>query len=358
MAREKVSPGKGESLWGGQLPNYELVPLEYDEIQVAAIQMNPIMDVDPRKPKAMVRANLKRMLELCEQASETFAAPLWAQGNYQKRINLVAFPEFTLTGYSHQRTREDWLNIAIEVPGGEEIKAIARMAKKLNCYIEFASHIQEKDWPGHYFNTSMIVDPEGKLIHKHWKAYSGGPGFEWATTVHEVLDEFVDRYGWDAVWPVARTPIGNIATYVCSESFAPENARIFAMKGAEILCLSIAGGGWDNRSGKLRVAFRAQCINSGLWGIYSNSRDGGSMIVDPDGRIMAEALDSGEKVVSYIIPIGLFRAAHSKPYIRTELYTPVLENYSGKYPPNMYSNSGVPKTRMDACRLASKHARW
>ena len=42
----------------------------------------------------------------------------------------------------------------------------------------------------------VLVGPDGAVIHNHWKAYGGFPGvLEYATTVHDVLDEFVERYG-------------------------------------------------------------------------------------------------------------------------------------------------------------------
>lgn len=59
----------------------------------------------------------------------------------------------------------------------------------------------------HYFSASVIVGPQGTVIHKHWKAIRDPGRLEYATTVHDVLDEFVERYGWDAVWPVARTAL-------------------------------------------------------------------------------------------------------------------------------------------------------
>jgi len=46
-------------------------------------------------------------------------------------------------------------------------------------------------------------------MYVHWKAYWGFPGIgtEYATTVYDVLDEYVGPIRLDAVWPVAVTPI-------------------------------------------------------------------------------------------------------------------------------------------------------
>jgi len=328
--------------------DYPRVPLELERVQVCPVQFTSDWNIDPKNPKPAVQKNLNRMLELATEAA------LWGS-------KLLVFPEFTITGYSFTWTREEWLRIAIEVPDGPEMMAIRQKAKELKVYIVFGSHSKHKDWPGHYFNSSIIVDPNGEMIHWHWKAYfgSGPSAFEWGTTVHDVLDEFLERYGWDAVWPVAKTPIGNIATMVCSEAFTPEHARMYALKGVEILIHSNGGGGPENSYGKWMRIFIASVIAAGCYGIMSNSHDGGSLICDPDGRILNQAADRADTpFIRYTIPIADFRKIHKAPFIRTELIAPVYQQYIGKYPPNLYSDYGVPAHGQAAGQLAEEHARW
>jgi len=333
--------------WEVGRTDYERVPLAVDRIQVCPVQLTSDWKIDPKNPKPVIRKNLDRMLELCTQAA------LWES-------KLLVFPEYTLEGKDFNWTREDWQRVAIEVPDGEEMMAIRQKAKELGVYIVFCAHTKHKDWPGHYFNSSMIVDSNGELILWHWKAYAGGPSkYAWETTVHDVLDEFVERYGWDAVWPVARTPIGNIATLVCSEAILHEHARMYAMKGAEILCFCMCGYGWEHDNGKFIINSRAECITSNLYGIYSNSFDGGSMIIDPHGRILNQAADHCDTpLVRYVIPIEDFRKNHTTPFVRTELIVPVYQQYVGKYPPNLYSDYGVPSDGDAVNKLAEEHARW
>ncbi|MFC2018657.1 nitrilase-related carbon-nitrogen hydrolase [Chloroflexota bacterium] len=337
-----------------QSPDYDVVPLEYDDIGVVACQMGTRVLVDPKNPKEGRKQNLDHMSFLMERAmGASFSKIL-----QEKRLHLLVFPEFGLTGMNNSWTREEFERIAIDVPG-EETEAIGRKAKELDCYVVFCAHTKDRDWPGHYFHSSLIVDPKGEVIHQHWKAYTRGPGLvEYATTVHDVLDEFVDRYGWDAVWPVARTPIGNIATFICSEGFAPETARAFAFQGAEIICWCIAGGGDEYQSGKLRTQMRAYCGENEVYGVYCTLSNGGSMIVDPYGRVLNQAVDCRSTVVYDTIPISSFRAKHKRPYLRTEIYVASLEHNEGKWPANMYSKYGVPSSNQDAARLFSKYSRW
>ena len=340
---------------------YATVPLKQDEVWVAAVQMNPVT-IDPARPQKGITRNLEHMLELCDA---TCAYPL-------RRPELLVFPEFTLNGFDNRWTKKDWMRIAVMVPG-PETDAICKKAKELGAYIAFAAHTQQADWPGHHSNSSILVGPEGKVIHVHWKAYGGFPGtLEFGTTVHDVLDEFVERYGWDAVWPVARTPIGNIATYVCSEGMVPETARVFVHQGAEILCRCIGGGGWGEQPGDQFITqFRADCAFNQVYGIYSNGgsgatvngrpvfethRGGYSMVVDPGGGVVSQAGDSREQPVTAAIPIALLRQKHRIPRIRTEIYVPIYEKCPGYVPPNLYSKY-VPQDVDDALQYSLKNFR-
>ncbi len=188
--------GKGGKPYQPPPPGgYETVPLAYDEIKVASCQMIS-EQVDPKNPEPTIQKNLKTMLSLVGQAA--------AQG-----CQLMVFPEFALNLgpivqgprvglFTLRFTREDWLRAAIKVPG-PETEAIAAKAKEHNCYISFSSYTQEpEEWPGHFFNASVIIGPSGDIIYNHWKNYWGYPGIgtEYASRVYDVLDEFVERYGW------------------------------------------------------------------------------------------------------------------------------------------------------------------
>ena len=336
------------------MPGYETVPLKYEGINVAAVQMNSI-NIDPTNPDVGKTRNLEYMLRFCDIAF-MFGGPK----------QLLVFPEFAITGHDSYWTREEWKKIAIMVPG-PETERISQKAKELGCYIAFGSHTQDRDWPDHFFNCSVIVSPTKGVIHTHWKAYAGFPGIglEYATTVHSVLDKFVEKNGWDVVWPVAKTPIGNIATYICSEGFAPETARMFAFNGAEILCRSISGGGPDNQQGRFILQFRADCAANRIYGIYANKctrrgigsmGGGGSMIVGPNGEILAQAQDAGEQVVQATIPISVHRKTHYLPNITTEVYVPVYKRHPGQFPPNLYTKY-LPKGFDDAKKWSLKNKR-
>jgi len=346
------------------LPNYEVVPLRSETILVAALQMSAGL-VDAKNPKPRIKENVERILWLLDCAHR--------YGD----VDLAITPELALQGLDARWTREEYLRIAIEVPG-EETELIGKKAKEHNCYIVVSGYTREKDWPEHYFNSAFIVAPTGEVIHRHWAAVAlgtlarGVPG-ELATTVQDVLDEFVERYGWDAVWPVARTDIGNIATYIGPEGCIPETARAFAFKGAEILPYCNCGGSKVHTAGPglgdLRIANRTNCSCNDVYGIYANMArtpmwglpedrgSGFSQIADPYGRILAQSNSADETIVTERIPIALFRQRHSIPIIRKELYAAAYNQYRAKYPANLFSEYR-PKDGADAARYIAPKLLW
>ena len=162
----------------------------------------------------------------------------------------------------------------------------------------------------------------------------------------------------------------------CSEGHFPETARAFAFNGAEILVCSTANSGAITDFpgvGSRTIRMRSDCAASHLYGVFvdstgsgirfrgkslpENASGGGSMVVDPFGRILQKANDSREQAPRATIPIGFFRAKHEIPMIRTEIYVPVLQQHPGRVPPNLYSKY-LPRDAEDALCWSLQHARY
>jgi len=336
------------------LPNYEVLPLRSEEISVAALQMTT-KTVDPKNPRPVVKENLEHLLWLIDITQE------------QGPADLVCLPEFTLQGSAARLWgREDMLRLAIDLPG-EETELIGQKAKEYNCYIIVSSYTKEKDWPNHYFNASFMLGPSGQVISNHWKAHFDPGYLEQATTTHDVLDEFVERYGWDAVWPIARTDIGNISHFTCSEGFNPETYRAYAFKGGEILVWSLTGGGGGSEVQYLGHAYYGR---NDVYGVSANAAlrpahiyspevagSGLSYIFENTGRVMAQTYVPHEYIIRATIPMASYRKKHTIPVLRQEIYAPVYANYVGKYPANLYSKY-LPEDHVDGLNYARKEARW
>ncbi len=182
-------------------------------------------------------------------------------------------------------------------------------------------------------------------------------------TIYDLLDRYVEVYGKEAIWPVARTDIGNIATTPCL--FEPEIMRAYAVRGTELFIRrGTAIGGIQTR-----IDFQAQCMCNGIYGILVNhavtpSQEqladlncGWSCIIDNRGNVVAEANSVQETIVTAVIPIAEYRRKHSIPVLTKEIYQPLFEEYESKYPPNMFAQ-GVPQDLSEAGEMLKRQIRW
>jgi predicted amidohydrolase len=328
---------------------YPCQPLRTDDINVAVVQSIVRTIVDTQNPEKERKKNLDHMCWLVDQAI-----------GFGKK-DLVVFHEFPLSGFNFHWTREECLKVAIDVPGSET-EALGQKAKQYNCYISFGAYAKLVDWPGHFINMGIIVGPSGEVIYKHWKMRNmAGMGF--STTVYDVLDPYVERYGYDAVWPIARTDIGNIAIMPCV--MEPEMARAYAMKGCEIIIRYMTGGNRDI----YKLDLQAQCVANDMFGIFVNQSvssdniyiddawSGGTCLYDSKGRLLETANSVHECLVPGEFPMAAYRKKHTLPKFFKELYMPLFEEWVSKYPPNSFSES-LPNSIADSMGHYRKIQNW
>lgn len=175
------------------------------------------------------------------------------------------------------------------------------------------------------FNIAFIIDPKGKIIHKHHKtAYFQ---LEHCTAPSDIWDRYIEKYGddpvklFEAVYPVARTEIGNIGTLICAEGSYPEAARGVALNGAEIIWRTMYPEPWMGNY-MFEIQERAHAIFNTCYVIAPNIADmyniipgspefkashGKSQIFDYRGNIISQYLGTGERYVSAIINIDGLR---------------------------------------------------
>jgi predicted amidohydrolase len=301
-----------------------------------------------------LKANLDHMIELIDASFyyTTVGKP-----------DILFFHEFPLTGWK-KWTRAEILKFAITIPG-PETEALAKKAKQYGCYIIFGSYVQDKTWPGHVLSITTIIGPDGSIVDQHWKARNIKgvfQGFElFTTTIYDVLEEYIERYGVDAVVPITRTPIGNIAT--SSVQREPELFRAMAFKGAELI-LRTASGGFtplDIQATSLYNNVYTAVVNNaaspGNTPFFEDSGGGGCAIYGPDGKVLAEADGKLEQLIAARIPIAEFRARHRQPIVHWEMLKPVFDQYQSSFAPNLFS-SYQPTSLEDAARYLKGKSRW
>ncbi|MBL8631293.1 MAG: hypothetical protein JNM81_16785 [Rhodospirillaceae bacterium] len=338
---------------------YETVPLRQDAINVSAIQSR-VRAVDLKNLKSSMAANLKHVTDLIDNAQGS--AEAWGgERLWGAKQDLICMHEFPIQGFQPW-TRKELNKIAFELPG-PEVDVIAQRAKKYGCYIAFGCYAKEKDWPDHVINMSVIVGPSGEIVSKQWKARNilglFGEGALIGTTIYDVLDRYVEMYGLDATLPIARTDIGNIAmTAVGAE---PMLYQALALKGAEIMILTVTGGTNAESAVAAARASKVYCVGVGNSVSPDNigfteaagSRDEGTVVVDPRGTTLARSANHHEDVVSARVPIADFRKTRRFPEYPMALFLPVFQQYEPLFQPNAFLQT-LPKDYNEAGALVRK----
>ncbi len=264
----------------------------------AAIQV----DFPNPKNRDEIPGRVGRMLAMAEQAVVGYR-PL---GD----VKLVVFPEFAHTAPVYLEKGDLIKYLAVTFPNGH-LDAYANKARELDIYIQTGTFLElDPAWPGHVFNTTCLIGPEG-IVSKYRKVY---PWLPW-----EVHTSPADLPNYpDPLFPVADTPIGKIGVAICYDWLFPEAIRSLALNGAEVLIrVSAYMDPWGATAPMdwWTVINRARAIENLAFVVASNqgaaqgnyppfSWPGGSMVVDFDGRILAQADPGpGDKIV--IAPIDI-----------------------------------------------------
>lgn len=281
--------------------------------------------------------NLSRIDALCAQAA--------AQG-----AELICFHECSIPGYTFLETltRDQLTEIAEPVPGGQSLDRLREIAAAHNLTI--SAGLVEHD-NGRLYNCQAVVNAQQGLLARHRK-------------IHEFISDHVDCGDSYTVFDTLGARIGVLT---CYDNNLPENPRITAMLGAEIIlmphvtgCLPspmpgrgvVAPAVWHNRHrdpvrcrqefdgpkgrGWILRWLPARAWENGVYAIYANPigvdggtiKPGGSMILDPFGEILAECRSLEDEVVVATLVPEKRELASGPSYIRArrpELYGSMVQ---------------------------------
>ena len=250
-------------------------------------------------------------------------------------VKLVVFPEFAHTPPVYETVDELRDKLAVPVPN-EQTDRYAAKAKERGVYVQTGTFLEvDPEWPGAVFNTTCLVGPGG-LLSRYRKV---NPWLPW-----EVHASPHDLPGYDEpLFPVVETEIGRLGAAVCYDWLFPEAIRALALGGAEVLIrVSAYMDPWGatppmdwwtliNRARAVEnLAYVVACNQGASLSNYPPfSWPGGSMVVDYDGRVLAQADPGpGEKIVVGPVDLAALRAERRRrrghqmlSHLRTEAYT-------------------------------------
>jgi formamidase len=249
-------------------------------------------------------------------------------------VRLLVFPEFAHAAPIYDSVEKLRQRLAVPLPN-EHTDRYAALCRKYGCYIQTGSFIEiDQAYPDVVFNATVLIGPEGVLT-KYRKVNPWIP-WELHSSPHDI-----DSYE-DDLFPVARTEIGNLGVAICYDWLFPETIRQIAFNGAEVIIrVSAYMDPWGatppmdwwtlfNRARAAENTAYVVAANQGasLQQYPPFSWPGGSMVVDYDGRILAQAdAGEGEKVVVAPIDVEALRAQRQRrvghdmrAHLRTEVH--------------------------------------
>lgn len=204
-------------------------------------------------------------------------ATQYVEDAVRQGCELVVFPECMDTGYlfdSPAHCRE----LAETVPGGPFVSALAELSRKHKIYI--ASGITEWDPAKEkIFNSGIMFDRQGNVACHYHKQFLATHDQNWFA--------FGERG-----CPVVDTDLGRIGLLICFDGRIPEIFRAMAMQGAEVIVDMANFFAMDQAD----MWGPARSYENGVWLVAATKAGyersiyypGGSMIVDPKGRVISK----------------------------------------------------------------------
>jgi predicted amidohydrolase len=263
--------------------------------------------------------------------------------------HFVSFHECSIPAYTWVQTlsRDEMLSLAEPVPDGPSVRTL--MAISAEAGIPILAGLFERDGE-RIHNCYVCVDGE-RLVAKFRKLHA---------FVNPALtsgDEYVifDLHGWKC------------SILICYDNNLPENGRIVALKGAEVVfmphvtgCLPsvMPGRGlvdpalWERRDidpvalrqefngpkgrGWLMRWLPTRAFENGVYAVFTNPigldggqvRNGNSMVLDPYGEVIAECQALGDELVIGTCVRSKLENASGRRYLRArrpDLYGPLVE---------------------------------
>ena len=264
-------------------------------VTVAAAQLGPIQKAETREQV------VARMLALMDAAKA-------------KGADLIVYPELALTTFFPRWYHEDraeadaWFEAAMPNPA---VQPLFDRAREHGMGMSFG--YAELTPEGQHFNSSILVDKSGAIVGKYRKIHLPGHVEYDTTRAHQHLEKRYFEPG-DLGFPVWRTMGGLMGMCICNDRRWPETYRVMGLQGVEMIVLGFntpsvnghkAKEGMAQRLFHHRLSVQAGAYQNSCWVVAvakAGDEDGhhlmgGTLIVNPDGEIVAELEGEADGII-------------------------------------------------------------
>lgn len=235
-------------------------------------------------------------------------------------VDLICFPEMGFDRFFPQfRANPEYFDLAEEVPGPTTSR-LAAAGKEAGIVV--VANLFERATPGIYYNCSPVLDSNGTFCGKSRMAHIAEA---------PLYNEKYYYHPGNSGFEVFKTNAGHLGIAICYDRHYPEQLRILALGGCEILLVplaAIARDQWSIFEMEMQVAsyqnqFFSVVVNRvGCEGEMEFV--GRSFVSDPFGNIVARAVDGEPELLIVDIDLGQIekarRVIHHMRDRRPELY--------------------------------------
>lgn len=229
------------------------------------------------------------------------------------KLDVVMLPECFNSPYAVDKFRE----YAEIIPGGETTQFLSNLAKKHGVFIVGGLIPEKEESSDKIFNTSLTFDPQGEIVALHRKAHL----FDIDIPNGITFKESVTLSAGDKATVFKLGEFGNVGLGICYDIRFPELA-IGAARAPHNAFAMFYPGAFNTTTGPLHwhLLARARAVDNEVFTVLcSPARDvggsgyqayGHSLVVDPSGKIVAEA-GEGEEVLYAELDKDLLPAARA-----------------------------------------------
>jgi formamidase len=213
-----------------------------------------------------------------------------------KNPDMIVFPEVFIPGPDGQNQ----VKLSEPIPAGPTTQAMIKLAKELKVWL-IPGTLMEKGDDGKFYNTCIVISPEGKIAAKYRKMFPARP-----VEPSEPGSEFV-------VFDIPGK--GRIGLMICYDAMMPEVARTLTWMGAEVI---IKPTFQDDSEGEERCRTpvgQTRAMENQIWIVDVNAAaplaNGFSAVIDPEGRVI-EKLGNVESFTSVVIDLDVAKRVREK----------------------------------------------
>ena len=256
---------------------------------------------------------------------------------------IVCLKELFNAPYFCKSQQSERFDLAEAIPG-PTTDAMARLARELA--IVLVVPMFERQGPGVYRNSAVIIDADGSLLGVYRKMHiPDDPLFN---------EKYYFTPGDTPGFQVWKTRYATIGVLICWDQWYPEAARITSLLGAQVLFYPTAIG-WHPSEQEAwgpaqvdawRTIQRSHAIANGVYVAAANRIGhedepgtdglnffGRSFIADPFGRYVVEAGGDEAILIAHCDPALIETVRRNWPFLRDrriDAYGPILQRYLGR----------------------------